>query len=318
MRIAVVFNPVKVDERTLRNALYVEVPAEELDASFIETDAADHGVAASDAALAFEPELVLVAGGDGTVRMVADRLAGTGTPLGIIPSGTGNLLARNLHLPIMSMRDAVHVAVHGSEVVIDLASATATSPDGEQSEHPFAVMAGIGLDAATMSATDSELKKRIGWVAYVGGLFKALQEVRQFTATGTLDDDQEKSFEANTVLIGNAGMLQGNVRMMPDAELDDGLLDIAIVNPGGALEWMQVMNEVVSISDPIQRELRKLDILPDRKKIRTLGFRQTSRIRLQLDEPVELQVDGDLIGEIVALDCRVRPDALTVKVKKRD
>ena len=205
-----------------------------------------------------------------------------------------------------------------ANVVIDLASATATSPDGEQSEHPFAVMAGIGLDAATMSATDSELKKRIGWVAYVGGLFKALQEVRQFTATGTLDDDQEKSFEANTVLIGNAGMLQGNVRMMPDAELDDGLLDIAIVNPGGALEWMQVMNEVVSISDPIQRELRKLDILPDRKKIRTLGFRQTSRIRLRLDEPVELQVDGDLIGEIVALDCRVRPDALTVKVRKRD
>ena len=317
MRIAVVFNPAKVDERTIRNAVYHEQPADELQAMFFETDPDDHGLAAADAALAFAPDLVIVSGGDGTVRMIADRLAGTRVPLGIIPTGTGNLLARNLQLPLQRIQDAAHVAIHGVDTIIDLAMATAVGVDGDRSEHPFAVMAGVGLDAATMSATDADLKRHIGWVAYLGGLFRALQEVTQFSALGQFDDDEERQFEANTVMIGNAGMLQGRVRVMPDAELDDGLLDVAIVNPGDPLEWMQVMNEVVSISDPIQRELRKLHILPDRKQIRTLGFRRARKVRLRFDTPVEFQVDGDLIGEVTEVDCRVRPDALTVRVRDR-
>ena len=310
-----VFNPVKADIDALRTALEVIV-GDDLDLLLHETSAEDDGVGAAQAAIADDPLLVIVSGGDGTVRIVADTVAGSGIPLGIVAAGTGNLLARNLALPLSPIREAVRVAVEGDDSTIDLADLTATHADGSVVTYPFAVMAGVGLDAATMSATDDDLKKRIGWVAYIGGLFKALQAVKHFEGKGTFDGDDVREFEANTVLIGNAGMLQANVHVLPDAQLDDGLLDVAFVNPEGPLEWMQVMNEVASNSDPIQRELRKKNILPDRKKIDQMGFRQTSRVTLEFEQAVHLQIDGDTVGEVVRLECRVRPDALTVRVRQ--
>lgn len=316
MKVAVVFNPVKAEERELRNALHEEIPAAESDLRFYETDADDQGEAAAKRAVADEPDLIIVAGGDGTVRIAAEQLAGTRIPLGIVPAGTGNLLARNLHLPLISFDSAIRVAVHGQTDTIDIARAVVTKEDGEEHEYPFVVMAGVGLDAATMAETDSELKKKVGWVAYVGGLLKALKEVHKVNVRSVADGGDVEEFKANTIMIGNAGMVQGNVRFMPDAELDDGLLDIAVLNPSGPLSWMQVMHEVASNSSPIQRELRKMSVLPDRKSIPELQFGQMKRIELEFDEPIELQVDGDLVGKVVKLRCHVQRAALNVRIKK--
>ena len=316
MKVAVVFNPVKAEERELRNALHEEVPAAKSDLNFFETDADDQGAAAAKKAVAAKPDLVLVAGGDGTVRIVAEQLAGTDIPLGIVPAGTGNLLARNLHIPLGSIDSAVRVAVHGKTEKIDLARAAVTDVDGQESEYPFVVMAGVGLDAATMAETDSEMKKKLGWVAYIGGLLRALKDVRKVNVRGIVDGDDVEEFRANTIMIGNAGMVQGNVRFMPDAELDDGLLDIAVLNPSGPLSWMQVMHEVASNSSPIQRELRKMSVLPDRKSIPELQFGQMKRVELEFDTPIELQIDGDLVGEVVKIGCYVQREALAVRIKK--
>ncbi len=105
---------------------------------------------------------MLVCGGDGTVREVCAELAGTGIPVGIVPAGTGNLLARNLDIPLY-LRAAIDVALNGQDRAIDL---VAVSGDGIEDTH-FLVMAGMGFDAAIMEGVNEDIKKKVGWLAYV-------------------------------------------------------------------------------------------------------------------------------------------------------
>ena len=97
------------------------------------------------------------------MRAVASVLRGTAMPLALLPTGTGNLLARNLGIPIDSLEEALEIALRGQEHAIDIG--LATFDDGE--EHVFLVMGGVGLDAETMARTDDRLKRRVGWGAYV-------------------------------------------------------------------------------------------------------------------------------------------------------
>ena len=112
---------------------------------------------------------MLVCGGDGTVREVCAELAGTGIPVGIVPAGTGNLLARNLDIPLY-IRAAIDVALTGQDRAIDLVE---VSGDGFEDTH-FMVMAGMGFDAAIMEGVNEDIKKRVGWLAYVLSALKSL------------------------------------------------------------------------------------------------------------------------------------------------
>ena len=168
-RCAVIFNPVKIGD-TFRDA--AEQVLEEHgygDVAWLETEAADKGRSRVHQAVAERVDLVVVAGGDGTVRVVADGLAGSGIPLGIVPEGTANLLALNLGIPAVEQQ-ALEVAVGGAERTIDLVKLTI---DGERVER-FAVMAGAGLDAMIMDSTDPDLKSKIGSAAYFLAAGKAL------------------------------------------------------------------------------------------------------------------------------------------------
>ena len=107
-------------------------------------------------AIAKQADLVIAAGGDGTVRIVADGLAHSGIPMGLIPAGTGNLLARNLDVPLNEL-DAIEVALDGHTRAIDLIRITV---DDRPPEH-FAVMAGIGVDAMIMDETVDGLKDKV-------------------------------------------------------------------------------------------------------------------------------------------------------------
>src|SRR5262245_47767659 len=110
------------------------------------------------------PDLVILAGGDGTVRACAGVLAGTGIPVGVLGFGTGNLLARNLGLPT-DLTGGLDCALDGVDRRIDL---------GTVGDERFAVMAGVGLDAGMVERTPAWLKAKIGWPAYVVGIVRKL------------------------------------------------------------------------------------------------------------------------------------------------
>ncbi len=105
---------------------------------------------------------MVAAGGDGTVRVVCAEMAGSGIPVGVIPAGTGNLLARNLGIPLAHDL-ALDAILNGQDRAIDMVRIEGD----ELAPTRFIVMAGLGLDAAIMDGAPDALKAKIGWTAYV-------------------------------------------------------------------------------------------------------------------------------------------------------
>ncbi len=164
-RAAVIVNPMKSSGEDFKAAFYrlceTQGWAEPL---WLETTAEDTGLGQAREALEAGVDVVIAAGGDGTVRCVAEVLAGTGTPMGLVPMGTGNLLARNMNVDITDPVAASYDILNGADVKVDVVKATL---DHSQDEQLFLVMAGLGYDAAIMANTVDELKDRVGWLAYV-------------------------------------------------------------------------------------------------------------------------------------------------------
>ena len=168
-RWAVVANPTKlsaVDAAFVRRRL---TEAGHEDVLWLETSVDDPGRAMAEQALDAGVDVVLTAGGDGTVRVVAAVLAGHDVAMGILPVGTGNLLARNLSVPL-DVRGALEVALGEAERRIDT---VVVRVDGGEPDR-FLVIAGTGLDAMIMDNVDDRLKKFIGPGAYFIAATKSL------------------------------------------------------------------------------------------------------------------------------------------------
>ena len=259
--------------------------------SFAETSHAGHGLVLARDALAAGAGLVVAAGGDGTVRACAHALAGTGVPLAIVPRGTANLAARALGIP--SRLDAALAAGFGGrDRQIDLAGAEGML---------FAAMAGIGLDAAVVSGTPDLLKRHLGWLAYVaGGVTRLAGRRRGFTLR--LDGGPPLDRLARSVVVGNVGLLPGGFALLPDARLDDGLLDVGILAPAGPAGWALVAGRVVTGS-------RHDDLNLERHRAR--------QVEIEAAAELPREVDGEVITPGRSLTVTVRPGALRVRVPGR-
>jgi len=316
LRAAIVFNPSKVQVSTLRSAVATEESAAGWsESSWFETSRADDGRGAVREAAASGPDLIVVAGGDGTLRAAAEALAGTGIPLGLIPSGTGNLFARELGLPLSNPRAAVGVAFAGVERPVDLGLATLERPDGERIERAFLVMAGIGLDAQMAAKTNQELKKRIGWLAYSDPIARSILGNRQFDLTYRLDDEPEVSTRAHTVIVGNSGSLTAGMLLIPAATIDDGMLDAVILRPGRGAGWTNIgyrltFNRVLHRTG-FGRFVSRLTPEP-----RAIRYAQARRLQVRFSEPQEIQLDGDPNGSVIAATLTVTHHALTLRVRR--
>ncbi len=288
-RVAVVANPTKSgdpywDSRVLGVLDRAGLP----DAVWLPTTAADPGPGQARQALADGAELVVVCGGDGTVRSVATVLAGTGVPMALLPSGTGNLLARNLQIPL-EVEAAAHVAASGRTTAIDVGRAA----DGEC----FLVMAGTGFDAAMLRDTSDRAKVWLSWAAYV---VAGTRHLRGPQATYELVlDGVALSRQGRGVLIGNVSALQAGLELLPGAQPDDGLLDVAVLAPAGLREWWRLARRVGIGRAPGEEVL-------ERWTARSVTVRSTPA------QPV--QYDGDLVDRDVVLSCTVEPGALLVRV----
>ena len=234
MRAGIVFNPVKLSRDELAPQVETAQPLEWSEPAWFETAPDDGGAAAVRAALDAGVDLLIVAGGDGTVRIAADLITGTDVPLAIVPAGTGNLLARNLGIDVGSLRAAMRTAFGGEEREIDLGELELESPDGSRARHAFAVMVGFGLDAEMIDATDEELKKKVGWLAYVDAAGRVISTLDKVRVQVRMDAARTVRQTVNTMVIGNCGTVTNGIVLLPDAAIDDGLLDIALIRPRGA------------------------------------------------------------------------------------
>lgn len=258
---------------------------------FEETTPDDPGVGQSRRAVADGADLVLAWGGDGTVMACVTGMAGSTVPLAIIPGGTGNLLARNLDIPL-GLADSVHVAAHGTRRRIDV---------GAVGEEKFAVMAGMGFDAAMLRDASEEAKARVGPAAYVASGLSHVPK-RGFDCTITVDDQPPLHSRARTVLIGNVGKLQGGLPLLPDAVPDDGWLDVVVISPRTTFQWVQVAWRVM-----IRR--------PHPTHMDTFRGR---RILVESRTPQPYELDGDVRGETTRMLCEIEPAALTLCVPSLD
>jgi diacylglycerol kinase family enzyme len=157
MRAAVVVNPTKHTDGAKFRAEVTEAMAAHgwSDPLWLETTPDETGRGLAEAAVAEQVDVVLASGGDGTVTACAEGVAGSGVPLAVLPAGTGNLLARNLGLPL-ALDQALAVGLTGRDRRLDV---------GNANGHPFVAMAGIGFDAMLLDSTGEPLKKRLGWMA---------------------------------------------------------------------------------------------------------------------------------------------------------
>lgn len=317
MRAGIVFNPVKLSREQLAPQIETFQPLEWSEPAWFETGSDDGGEAAVREALDADVDLLVVAGGDGTVRIAADLATGSGVPLAIIPAGTGNLLARNLGIEVTSMRAAVRTAFEGEQREIDLGELELEAPDGARSRHAFAVMVGFGLDAEMIGATDDELKKRVGWLAYVDAAGRVIATLDKVRVQVRMDGTRTLRQTVNTMVIGNCGTVTNGIVLLPDAAIDDGLLDIALIRPRGARGWMQVAGYVTRNNLLVTKLLRRSGHLGKQRTGAALGYGQARETVARLDEPRLVQVDGDVVGEAVALRATVREDSLHVRVPKR-
>jgi diacylglycerol kinase (ATP) len=291
---AVVANPTKVEPGTqeLVTGLCVELGwAEPL---WLETTVDDPGTGQARKAVEQGVDVVMACGGDGTVRSVAEALAGTGVAMGLLPAGTGNLLARTLGTPL-EMAAAARVALTGDDRAIDIGRVRV---DGDTDERVFLVMAGTGFDAEVMGNTPEALKARVGPMAYVVSGLRAMRG-RRTRVTIRLDDGEELRRRTRTVLVGNSGTLLGGLVLMPEAEVDDGVLDIVNLAPKGIPGWVAVAARVIS----------------RRRRGHPRVEHWTAReVVVRAEDPQASQIDGDPIGEVGELRIRVEQGALVVRV----
>lgn len=294
--LAVVVNPSKFDDLKAVKADVAKVCQEAgwEEVRWYETSTEDPGEGQARQALVDGATVVCSLGGDGTVRSVASALVDTGVALGLLPGGTGNLLARNLGLPVDDVPAALEVVLTGTTRRVDVG---AVSWD-EDAEEIFLVMAGMGMDARMMGDADERIKNAVGWPAYLLSGVRAVFDPG-FAVRASTHDQQAKSHRARMVVVGNCGQLAGGLELMPDARLDDGQLDVVVVAPHGVVGWFAVLHHLVTARRSDHRDLRRF---------------ASDSIDVITERPILAELDGDAVGPKRRMATRALPGALLVKV----
>lgn len=305
-RAAIVVNPTKftsLDEHSLRRRqAYVAAVFRShgwADPVWFETTVTENGTSQAREAVAQGVDIVLAAGGDGTVRAVAQGLAGTGTPMALLPAGTGNLLARNLDVPHTDLAAALDLVFSESDQRVDVGwlEVDRTGRDADPERHAFLVMAGLGFDAAMMAGVEDRLKDRLGYGAYVVSGARALWGP-QAKVQIAVDGAAPTTARTRAVIVGNCGKLTKQLVLMPDAEIDDGFLDAVVISPRGGIGWGEVAWAIAT---------------RDRRGQRRVQHLRGERFDITAAEPQEVELDGDPIGGARRISLTVDPGVLLVR-----
>jgi YegS/Rv2252/BmrU family lipid kinase len=212
---------------------------------------------------------IVAAGGDGTINEVVNGIDGASVSLGILPIGTMNVFALELGIP-WDLDQAWGVITRGRIRHTDLASAN---------DHRFVQLAGVGLDAQIVERTDSESKNALGPLSY---LLTATQIVGERPPRLRIHADGEMH-EGSFVLIGNGRFYGGPIMLFTEAQPDDGLLDVCL------FKYMNYLH--------LMRYLRGI-LFGAHTKFSDVRYFKSRSIRVEADEPVPVEVDGELYGHL--------------------
>jgi diacylglycerol kinase (ATP) len=240
-------------------------------------------------AVADGADLILVWGGDGTVQRCLDVVAGTDAVVAILPAGTANLLATNLGVPSNDVGAAVRVGLHGDRRKID----TGTVND----EH-FAVMAGAGFDARMIAAADRSTKARLGRAAYVYTGTKSLF-APPVQAVVKVDGRRFFKGRASCVLVGNVGQVLGGVEVFPEAQPDDGRLELGVVTAANPADWMRTLGRVVA---------------GGAERSPFVDMTTGTSFRIRFDRKLPYELDGGARPAVKDLRIKVHPRSVTICV----
>jgi YegS/Rv2252/BmrU family lipid kinase len=233
-------------------------------------------------------DVVAAWGGDGTVNEVAGALAHSGTALGIIPSGSGNGLARLLGIPA-APADAIDRMVHGRTRAMD-----AGTIDGRL----FVNVAGVGFDAHIAALFAARAGARRGFLRYAGLVLRELRRYRGIEYRVALDGGADAPWTAFLVTFANGRQWGNGALIAPRAAIDDGALDVVIVEDRGAR----------AMTAAIPRLFRgTVDRAPGVTIVRARSARVSAA------GPLVFHVDGEPVRGGAVLEVRVLPGALTVR-----
>ena len=250
---------------------------------------------------------LIAAGGDGTVRAVAAALAhheGRKPRLGILPMGTGNLLARNLYIPVSDVAACVNIALNGAGQDVDAIEMTTTGTTGEETEHTFFVMSGAGFDALVMNDTNEEIKAKFGWVAYVQSGMKHMLG-RSHPVRISVDGGEPRILPMRSVLVANCGRLQGGIRLADMTDVHDGKLEVIVASPRDLVEWGLLMAKVT----------RRTILGSPRIELPVIRHLVGSEVVLEFPDGAQpVEVDGDPAPSAYRISARVLPAAVEVAV----
>ena len=293
-RIAVIVNPISgtggrpdLVRRRVENAQAV-LDARRLDGRVFVTERSGHGPALVREALADGATLVIAWGGDGTINEVASELAFRDISFAVIPSGSGNGLARELKIPLHTDQ-AFEVALGGTERVIDA---------GELEGKLFFNVAGVGLDAQVAHEFAVTGLERRGFARYIE---IASRQLFSFHATEYLIVADGVSWQARALIVALAnGRQYGNGAVIaPDARIDDGRLDVIVVGERSAL-----------------KAVTQMPMLFNGRIARVPGITMTPAqdVAISSAAPMIYHVDGEPCGGGTSIRARIRPQALRVRV----
>jgi diacylglycerol kinase (ATP) len=243
-------------------------------------------------------DVLVCYGGDGTAMQVAAGLAGSDIALGLVPGGTGNLLAGNLRLP-REPAAAARVILRAHRLALDLGVV-----ERDDVPHYFAVCSGAGFDARLMADTPGAAKRRWKMGAYLARALVALPGVRSALYRVTVDGVVHER-PAAMVLIANCGeLIPPFLRLRDDITPDDGWLDVMTLNADGTLESLAAFWELVRGRWNHARR-------PDERV--WFGRGRAVRVEMVTGAQQPVQLDGEVSG-VTPFEARLLPGALSVLV----
>jgi diacylglycerol kinase (ATP) len=245
------------------------------------------GVQLARKAVAQKANMVIAAGGDGTINDIIQGLAGTETVLGVLPNGTTNVWARELGIPLDDA-GAREILVNGQIRRVDL---------GCVNDRYFLLMVGIGLDGEVTQAVERKPLKRLGVVGYALAAIWLGPGYSGFPVVVQIDGYVVKT-RALQIIVGNTQLYAGALKFTWKAQCDDGLLDLCIVHKRNLWGRLVVLWDFF-----MRREQRHLWV----------RYETIRSIKIETPQPVAFQIDGEAAGHTPAV-FTVAPLALKVVV----